>query len=364
MINESFAYPGEGAVGIEDMSSYERAAWDDVVRWQVGRLADAERAARRGKARDRLARASEFGREKLDAIPGSQQLAATLTKAVDGMLTMVNKAAEKTVRRDAVVDAYAKRGHTVTDIADIRRLDLEDIDKVKPRLDLRYASGTAVTGAVTGLAVSGGEILATVGTVASAGAAAAPGAGTVVGALAADAVAVLGAMTRAVARTAAFYGYDTDLPQERIFALGVLNFGLAQQTGKSAAYIELNKIVQALARNVSWAQLNKNSVTRVIHVVYQRLGMNLTKRKLGQAVPVVGIVLGAGLNARMLAKLIDDADRLYRERFLRDKHNISDTDVEMPLDTNRDTNDEILIAEIVDDELTTDPFDHGSVEHR
>jgi hypothetical protein len=78
----------------------------------------------------------------------------------------------------------------------------------------------------------------------------------------------------------------------------------------------------------------------------------------------VGIIIGAGLNARMLAKLIDDADRLYRERFLRDKYDISDADVQMPLDTNRDSDDEILIAEIVDDELTTEPLEHGSVEHR
>lgn len=77
--------------------------------------------------------------------------------------------------------------------------------------------------------------------------------------MAADAVVVLGAMTRAIAHTAAYYGYDTELPQERVFALGVMNFGLAQQASKSAAYIELNKIVQSLARNATWAQLNKNA---------------------------------------------------------------------------------------------------------
>ena len=307
-------------MGIEDMSSYERRAWDGLAKWRTDRLTASERHLLPQKARQGLTKAGEFGREKFDDIRVSQQMVATLSKALDGLLNVVNKSAEKSVRRSAVVAAYTKGGHVVSDLEDIRKLDLADVDKVKPRLGLRYASGTAVTGAATGLAVSGGELLATVGSVASAGAAAAPGAGTIVAALATDAAAVLGAMTRVVARTAAFYGYDTEQPEERIFALGVLNFGLAQQARKGAAYIELNKIVQALARNVTWAQLNRNSVTRVARVVYGGLGMRLTKQKLGQAVPAVGILIGAGMNARLLAKLADDADRLYRERFLRDKY--------------------------------------------
>jgi hypothetical protein len=349
-----FQHQESGSMGIEDMSGYERAAWDALAAWRLERLPASGRSLPAQRARDGLAKAGEFGREKLNAIPGSQQMVAALGHALEGMLGVVNKVAEKSVRRSAVIAAYAKRGHAVTDLEDIRQLDLQLIDKVKPRLGLRYASGTAVTGAATGLAVSGGEILATVGTVASAGAAAAPGAGTVIGAMAADAASVLGAMTRAVARTAAFYGYDTERPEEQVFALGVLNFGLAQHAGKSAAYLELNKIVQALARNATWAQLNKSSVTRVMQAVYQRLGMRLTKQKLGQTVPIAGILIGAGLNARMLNKLAVDADRLYRERFLRDKYGLPATDVEPTADTDVDPADQILIAEVVDDELASE----------
>jgi hypothetical protein len=353
-----------GAVGIEDLSSYERTAWDDLATWRVDRLLAAERHVLPQKARDGLTKAGELGRRRFDGIPGSQHMVGTLGKALEGMLSVVNKVAEKSMRRSAVLAAYAKRGHVLADLEDIRKLDLKLVDKVKPRLGLRYASGTAVTGAATGLAVSGGELLATVGTVAGAGAAAAPGAGTIVGAMAADAATVLGAMTRAVARTAAFYGYDTQRPEEQVFALGVLNFGLAQQAGKSAAYLELNKIVQALARNATWAQLNKNSVARVIHVVYQRLGMQLTKQKLGQAVPIAGILIGAGLNARLLAKLTDDADRLYRERFLRDKYGLPDDGVHPTPDADDDPADQILIAEIVDDELNVEGRDAGTGEQR
>ena len=55
------------------------------------------------------------------------------------------------------------------------------------------------------------------------------------------------AANRAVAHMAAYYGYDLDHPDERLFALAVLSMGTAAETGKAAAYIELNKLVQMLA---------------------------------------------------------------------------------------------------------------------
>ena len=36
--------------------------------------------------------------------------------------------------------------------------------------------------------------------------------------------------------------------------------------------------------------------------------------------PVVGIAIGAGLNARLLSNLASDAEHPYRERCLREKH--------------------------------------------
>lgn len=130
---------------------------------------------------------------------------------------------------------------------------------------------------------------------------------------------------RAVAHTAAYYGYDVDLPEERLFALSVLSMGTAAGAGKAAAYLEINKLVQALARRATWKELNKSVVAAVVQQVYTRLGLRLTQQKLGQAVPVIGVVLGAGLNARVMTSVIDDADHVYRERFLREKYALATT---------------------------------------
>ncbi|MDD7939333.1 EcsC family protein [Actinomycetospora lutea] len=177
---------------------------------------------------------------------------------------------------------------------------------------------------------SGGTILAAGGAVGSGGVAAAPGVGTVVGAMAADAAASIVTSNRAVAHIAAYYGYDIDDPAERIYALGVLNMGLAEDAGKIVAYRELNNVVQALARRQTWKQLSGNQVTRVVSAVYKALGMRLTQRKLAQAVPVVGVVIGAGLNARALSRVVDEAEHLYMERFLRDKYGIPLEAEELP----------------------------------
>lgn len=140
--------------------------------------------------------------------------------------------------------------------------------------------------------------------------------------MAADAAASIVTSNRAVAHVAAYYGFDVDDPAERVFALGVLSMGLAEDAGKLVAYRELNKIVQALARKQTWKQLSSNQVTQVVRAVYATLGMRLTQRKLAQAVPVIGVVVGAGLNARALARVVDDAEHLYLERFLREKYDI------------------------------------------
>ena len=340
------------------MSPYERAAWQDIERWRNERLAVNERRLVPQRVRERLVKGGQIAKGRFEQVPGAEQLTAIVHNSIDGLLTLVNKTSDATLRRKAVVAAYAKRGHAVSELSDIHKLDLGDVDKAKPRLGLRYTTFSAIEGAGAGLAVSGGELLTTAGGIFGAGAGAAPGAGTVAAAIAADTVLVLGAMTRAIAHTAAYYGYDTELPQERVFALGVLSFGMAQQTSKSIAYVQLNKLVNDLARRATWEQLNKNGVTRIVKAFYERFAMRLTKQKLGQAVPVLGIAIGAGLNARLLHNLTEDAENLYRERFLREKHNLGTVDVAVTtesaeLDLGDDT---VIIAEIVE-EATADEQD-------
>ncbi len=346
-------------MGIEGMSDYDRSAWAEIEAWRDKRLNGVQRHMLPNVARQQLARVGTAAHERLNVMPGADAFQGLFFRAVDGLVGMVNRMTIASVRRQAVVAAYAKRGHAIAEISDIRELELRDIDKVKPRLELHYTVASTVEGAGAGLAVSGGEFFAAGETAVTAGVGAAPGAGTVIGIMAADAVAVLVAATRAVAHTAAYYGYDTELADERLYALGVLNFGLAEQAGKTAAYVELSKIVHDLARRASWDQLDKNVVTQIVKTVYARLGEKITKEKLAQALPVVGIVIGAGLNARILARVTSDAEHLYRERFLREKHGPLTTSPTALPPGSAAGSDSIPIVDIVDAELVAETRGDG-----
>lgn len=337
------------------MSRYDEAAWQGIARWRQ-RLAGGSRGQVPWRVRSPVRAAGSSVRQRLEALPGAERFEQLFTEALRGLTDFSARTARASIRTDAVVRSYQKRGYAVRSLADIRALELADIDRVKPRLDLAYIATSTVEGAAAGLAVSGGQLLAGGGAVTGAGAGAAPGAATVLGLMAADAAAVLVAGQRVVAHVAAYYGCDMNDPSEQLFAAAALNVGTATQRGKAAAYVELNKVVQGLARAQTWQQLSRHTVTRVVEQVYQRLGMRLTRRKLAQALPALGIVLGAGLNARLLAKVHDDAEHLYRERFLRERYGLTPA-VEQVAAVGEEAvpMSEIVDAEIVDESERPEP---------
>ncbi len=334
-----------------EMTPYDERAWAEIVEWRQKRLTARTRRMLPAAVRDRAVKAGENAKEKFEALPGAHEFEARFLEALGGLGDFGARTAMASVRDGAIIEAYRKRGHTVDDLDDIRKLDLQVINRVKPKLGLVYTAGATAEGAVAGLAVSGGELLATAGGVFGGGAGGAPGAATVIGAMAVDAVAVLMGANRAVAHIAAYYGYDVDKPDERLFALAVLGMGTATGAGKVAAYAEINKLVQMLARRASWEQLRKNAVTRVVEQVFARLGIRITQRKLGQAVPIVGTVFGAGMNAKLFMSVTDDAEHIYRERFLRERYGLPAPDGFPATGERSKRADVIDVAELLDEEL-------------
>lgn len=341
-----------------EMTPYEQRAWAEIVEWRQDRLAVRTRRMLPAAVRNRAVKAGQSAKGKFEALPGAHEFESKFLEALSGLGDFGARTAMASVRGDAIVEAYRKRGHTVDDLDDIRKLDLKVIDDVKPNLGLAYTAGATVEGAAAGLAVSGGELLATAGGVFGVGAGSAPGAATVIGAMAGDAVAVLLATNRAVAHIAAYYGYDVDRPDERLVALAVLGMGTASEVGKAAAYAEINKLVQMLARRAAWGQLRQNAVARVVEKVFVRLGIRLTQRKLGQAVPVVGALFGAGMNAKLLLAVTDDAEHVYRERFLRERYGLPAHDA-LPTTSEREDVDVIDVAELLDEAELLDDDDRS-----
>jgi EcsC protein family len=183
-----------------------------------------------------------------------------------------------------------------------------------------YSISAAVEGAAAGLAINGGEVVATVGSVATGGIAAAPGLSTVVAAMGVDAAALLTACTGVLARDALYYGYDPRDFAEEIFMMQVIGLALATTaSAKAAAYQQLATLTEGLARRAAWHQLDQQTFDKVAQRFAVEFSHKLMEKRLFQLVPVVGVGIGAALNWKTVAEIADAAYWVYRERFLYEK---------------------------------------------
>jgi len=238
--------------------------------------------------------------------------------AFQSMRQTVGRVSRAGLSPTRVVALHKKRGHDVDSLFDLRRLDLQQIDAVRGRAaSWYYPAGAALSGASAGLAISGGQLVTAV----SAGAAAAPSGGAIVGAFAADAAVVLGLASRCVGQVSLFYGYDPEEPAEKLFVMSVVNAGTATSaTAKTAAMADISRLTQALIRGKSWDILNEAVVATVATRFAKAFGFRLTKKGLGKAVPAFGILVGGALNWTTLEAIVDTADMAYRRRFLLEKY--------------------------------------------
>jgi len=313
---------------LEMMSDFDREQWCEFKKWR-----DRCNHVHQFTPVRRLANVINRGKGVAQEIPGVDVVTKIAHESLQSLLKGVSQMSGRTVRREAVIGAYRKHGHDVSRIEDVRALDLKQVLEVKPALDLRYMVVAFGEGAVTGVVTSGGSVAALAGSGAG-GVAALPGAGAMAVSLAGDVVFTIGASTRLVSHIAAYYGYDALIPSEQMIAAAVLGESLGpaavgDECGRQASLLAFNKLMQDLARKKTWDQLNKHAVTKIVERFYTMIGVRLTQRKLAQAVPVMGIFVGAGLNVLLINKVADVADHLYRYRFLMEKYGIIESGIEM-----------------------------------
>lgn len=218
-----------------------------------------------------------------------------VTKAVQGIVELLNDGASWSVRTDAILKEFRGDGHTVDMLPDIHQLSLEDVDKTVGLLAMKYK----------GMAFAEG------------GAAGATGA---IG-IAVDIPLLVGMALRAVNEYATYYGFDLSIQGERAFAMSILSAASSPSQGvKQVALAELTRLSVMIAKRKTWEELQRLISVQVMKKIAQALGIRLTKGKLAQVVPVVGSLVGAGYNSWYLAQVTETAYLMYRERFLIERH--------------------------------------------
>nr|WP_238356562.1 EcsC family protein [Kribbella italica] len=293
------------------MTPYERAAWQRSL--DLLHESPRQTVVSR-KVRERLSSTASWVAGKVGDLPGAESAREIVNRAFEGTLALTFQPALRSTRPASVVKRYAQKYPEIGTYEQIRELPLESRDTMMPPR-FGYTLGSAGQGAATALAVTGAEVATTV----TAGTTAA----VAIGAVAADAVASMAMMGRTIGAVASGYGYDVRLPDEELFAMGVLSLGVAGSLGaKTQALAALSRLTQQMMRQATWKQLNEHLLVRAIGKVYQILGLRLTQKKLAQTVPFVGVGLNAALSASLTERTFRRAQAVYRLRTLSETYGI------------------------------------------
>lgn len=268
------------------MNEYERSVMEEIRRWKNPPKTMLNNVL--GTINKPL--------DKAGSILLDNRVGEAVTKAIQGIISLINDGASWTVREEAIFEEFRNDGHSSVNChQDIHKLDLLNVDKTLGFLGAKYKLIAASEGA-------------------AAGAIGAPG-------IAADIPLIFGIVLRAIGEYATYYGFDLDNQAERVYALNILMVATSPSiAAKQAALAELSRIAVAVAQKKTWNEIEKILSAGAIKKIAETLGIRLTKAKLGELVPIVGGVVGAGYNAYFAGCAGEAAFNLYRERFLARKY--------------------------------------------
>lgn len=206
-----------------------------------------------------------------------------------------------------VVTTVRRAGHDVDALGDLAGLEVDDLLAARPRIGGTYVLAAAVQGGAAALVPGLGSVLGRHGVspTSLAGLLGHVAGGGV------DTVLTAATCTRVVTLVGAYYGYDPAGPDshEHAIALAVLSVSLADGPSRHSA----DHLLRSL-------QAGHPAPPRLVREVTAHLGARLRHREIARATPLLGVGIAAVLAGRMVSRVLDDADHLYRERFLRERY--------------------------------------------
>ena len=310
------------------MTDDDRAQWDVIQEWKAAQVNPRSPRVITQRIRSYVLTPVKKVVGLVGKIPGGAAIAGWISSAVLGLVEKATLAAESSVRRERIVKAHRRAGNDVECLEDIRNLNLAEIQLVRPHLKVGYAVVTATEGAVSSVFATGGAVAALLGL----GIASAPGIGVIMGAIGLDIATFLASSARLVSHTAAYYGYDTKDPAEKLFSTMVLSQAIAPRSKADDHAVEkatsmrvFNKVVRKLTKRGSMESVGNNALTASVNSLFAALGARLVGMKMAQILPLIGIIVGMVLNASLIRTIGVTADHLYRERLLIERYGQDDS---------------------------------------
>jgi hypothetical protein len=219
----------------------------------------------------------------------------TIDNVVTGLLRVVNEITQDLVWREAIFREFARAGcPEVRHLDDVLILDLQQVDRAMEGLSAKYLGLAAIEGTATGLAGASGILP--------------------------DIVAIVALNMRAAGEYATYCGFDLSLPQERLFALSILDAAALPADQRHRAEALLGESHARVARTKTTRTIQSMVVGGTVSTAVRSLALRLTRSKLLQFMPLAGALLAGGFNSMYTRTVCDAAFHLYRERFLKRKY--------------------------------------------
>jgi EcsC protein family len=215
---------------------------------------------------------------------------------VEKILKGIATLSDQTVHTQSVVQAVRARGAKVESIEDLRRADLATLDQVSADIADQHEVVAMLEGAGCGV---GGLAL-----------------------IAADIPLLFGVAQRVVRQVGAVYGFEPDAPGEGVIAFKVFELASGGTRDRYAELLELENLCDELDGLEPSKRAEKATVLASLIMsreTVRTLVQRLFSRKLFQALPVAGMLVGAGFNYMFLSDVSEAARMVYRRRWLQDK---------------------------------------------
>ena len=216
-------------------------------------------------------------------------------QGVEQVLKGIATLSDQTLSTERVLKAA--RAHAEVDtLAELSRLDLQLLDQLAEVQQGEHETLAALEGAGCGV---GGVAL-----------------------LAADIPLLLGVSLRTVRQIGAAYGIDPQSPGEGVIAFKVFELACGGTRDRYAQLLELEALQDELDGLEPQKRAEKAAVLASLIVTREaikRVVSLLLSRKVFQAVPVAGAVIGAGFNYLFVQDVGNTAQQVYRRRWLHRK---------------------------------------------
>jgi len=222
--------------------------------------------------------------------------------AIEGCLSALASQTIKTFDREAIQRAVSAKASKLGEAESPLFSQLQAADERARESWIFHVGGAAAEGGVTG-------------------ALGLPG-------LAADIPALFSILLREIQEIGTCYGYDITAEHEQEYLLQILRAGFASNVKTKMAFIMSLKEFEQILIGVAWKkmaqdlagkQLTKHSLLAALRQFAKTLGLQLTKRKALQMIPVVGALVGASLNGTLANDIGKAAYISYRRRWITEK---------------------------------------------